>query len=129
MRDRLGELGDADVAVITFSAPAAVAVYQRERLSPLTLLIDVDRRAYQSYGLARGPLLTVWGPKVWWAYAKLVFRGRRLRRPTEDTLQLGGDVIVGRDGRVAYVYRSRDPDDRPGVDDLVSVVRSLGSER
>jgi hypothetical protein len=36
---------------------------------------------------------------------------------------LGGDFVVGRDGRVAYAFRSTDPDDRPPVDDLIAAVR------
>jgi len=46
-----------------------------------------------------------------------------LRRPTEDTLQLGGDFVVGRDGRLVYVYRSKGPADRPPVDDLIAAAR------
>ena len=123
MRDRLSEFGDAVVVVIAFSAPEHVAAYQRERLAPLTVLIDEDRVAYRAYGLARGSVWKVWGPKIWWAYLKLIARGRRFRRPVEDTLQLGGDFVVGRDGRLLYCFRSADPDDRPPVDELIAAAR------
>lgn len=122
MRDRLEELGDAAVAVITFSAPEQVAAYQRTRLAPLRVLVDERRAAYAAYDLGRGSVWRVWGPKIWLAYATLLLRGRRLQRPTEDTLQLGGDFVVGRDGRVAYAFRSTDPDDRPSVDELLAAV-------
>lgn len=123
MRDRLDEFGDAVVVVVAFSAPDYVAAYQREQLAPLVVLIDEERVAYRAYGLGRGPVWRVWGPKVWWAYVRLIRQGRRFQRPTEDTLQLGGDFVVGRDGRVVYTFRSADPDDRPPVDDLVAAVR------
>lgn len=122
MRDRLEDFGDALVVVIAFSSPAFVATYQRERLAPLAVLIDETRATYRAYGLGRGSVWRVWGPKVWCSYAKLLRKGRRFRRPTEDTLQLGGDFVVGRDGRLTYAFRSRDPDDRPSVDDLLSAV-------
>ncbi|WP_436792878.1 AhpC/TSA family protein [Actinospongicola halichondriae] len=122
MRSRLEEFDDAVVVVICFSAPDYVAAYQRERLAPLTVLVDEDRGSYRAYGFGRGSVRSVWGPKVWLAYAKLLLAGHRFRRPVEDTLQLGGDVVVGRDGRVAYVFRSTDPDDRPGVDELLAAV-------
>lgn len=123
MRERLSEFGDAEVVVIAFAAAEHVAAYQRERLAPLPVLIDETRSAYRSYGLGRGSAWKVWGPKIWWAYARLIRRGRRLRRATEDTLQLGGDFVVGRDGTLVYVLRSADPDDRPSVDDLLAAIR------
>ena len=127
MRDRLSEFGDAVVVVIAFSAPDHVAAYQRARLAPLTVLVDEHRVAYRSYGLGRGSVWKVWGPRIWWAYLKLVARGRRLQRPIDDTLQLGGDFVVGRDGRLLYGFRSADPDHRPAVDDLIAAVRRSGS--
>ncbi|MEW6473853.1 MAG: AhpC/TSA family protein [Actinomycetota bacterium] len=123
MRDRLSHFGDAVVVAIAFSAPEHVAAYQREQLAPLTVLIDEDRIAYRAYGLGQGSVWKVWGPKIWWAYLKLIARGRRLQRPVDDTLQLGGDFVVGRDGRLLYAFRSADPDDRPPVDDLIAAVR------
>ena len=88
------------------------------------MLVDSSRAAYLAYGLGRGSVREVWGPKIWWAYAKLIRRGRRVHRPTEDTRQLSGDFVVGRNGRLAYVFRSKDPDDRPAVDDLLVAVRN-----
>ncbi|MGH9156285.1 MAG: AhpC/TSA family protein [Acidimicrobiales bacterium] len=123
MRDRLDEFADAVVVVVAFSTPDFVAAYQRERLAPLVVLVDGDRVAYGAYGLRRGSVWTVWGPKVWWAYLRLIRKGRRFQRPTGDTLQLGGDFVVGRDGRLVYAFRSADPADRPAVDDLIAAVR------
>ena len=40
---------------------------------------------------------------------------RRMRRVHEDTLQLGGDAVVDADGRLAWVQRSRGPEDRPTI--------------
>jgi len=127
VRDRLDEFGDAVVAVVTFSAPERVAAYQRDDLAPLTVLVDADRAAYRAFGMTRGSVRRVWGPKVWRAYARLLRRGRRLRRPTEDILQLGGDVVIGPDGTVTYQFRSEDPDDRPAVEELLAAVRATGT--
>lgn len=125
MRDHLGKLGDAVVAVVTFT-PHEQLVRYRERLRlPFALLSDPDRAAYHAYGLVRGSPWRVYGPRTWLRYAQLLRRGRRLERITEDTLQLGGDFIVGRDGRLAYAYRPTGPDDRPDVADIVRAVRAL----
>jgi peroxiredoxin len=124
VRDRLDEFGDTALAVITFSAPERAAAYQKELLVPLPVLVDADRSVYRAYGLGRGSVWSVWGPRTWRAYGRLIAQGRRFRRPTDDTLQLGGDFVIGRDGRIHYAFRSADPDDRPTVDALVAAART-----
>nr|MBA2625510.1 hypothetical protein [Acidimicrobiia bacterium] len=70
-----------------------------------------------------GSLARVWGWRTVREYGRLLRGGARPTRPTEDTLQLGGDFVVGRDGRLVYAFRSTGPDDRPPVHDLVGAVR------
>ena len=123
MRDHLAELGDAEVAVVTFTPPERLVAYRRHLDVPFSLLYDADRSAYAAYGLGRGPWWRVYGPPVWREYAHLLARGRRLQRPTEDTLQLGGDFVVGRDGRLAYAFFGQGPDDRPDAAQLVEAAR------
>lgn len=123
MRSRLEEFGDAEVVVICFSAPDYVAAYQREQLDPMTVLVDEERSSYRAYGFGRGSVRKVWGLRTWRAYARLLRAGRRFQRPMEDTLQLGGDLVVDRAGHISYVFRSSDPDDRPSVDELLDAVR------
>ena len=125
MRDRLADLGDTDVVVVTFASPQRTAASHRALLAPLTLLVDQERIAYRAYGMERGSMLRVWGPKVLAEYARLIRHGRRLQRTHEDTLQLGGDVIVDRQGRIALLHHSEDPTDRPSIDLLVSTIRRL----
>lgn len=127
MRERLSEFTDAEVAVVTFSAPDAVRDYHRRQLAPLTVLVDDRRTAYRAFEFQRGSVWKVWGPKTWGAYARLIRRGRRVRLPTEDTLQLGGDVVIRPGGAVERIFRSADPADRPSVDDLLAAVRRARS--
>lgn len=122
MRDRLDDLGDAAVVLVTF-APARVLRGYRARLGlPYPVLADAERTAYAAYGLGRGPWWRVWGPATWRRYSQLLRAGRRLQRVQDDTLQLGGDFVIGRDGRILLAHRSKGPADRPPVDDLVSAV-------
>ena len=123
MRDRLGELPGCEVALVTFTAPRNLRGYRSRLGLPFAVLADEDRRTYRAYGLGRGPWWRVWGPATLRAYARLLRRGGRVARPTEDTLQLGGDFVVDAAGRLAYVHRSTGPADRPPVDDLVAAAR------
>lgn len=122
MRDRLDEFGDARVALIVFRAPEHVAAYQRGRLAPVPILVDSERRAYHDYGLGRGSVWKVWGPNIWWTYAKRIRGGQSFQRPTDDTRQLGGDFVIDRHGTIVFAFRSEHPEDRPGIDLLLDAV-------
>ncbi len=123
MRDRLAELGDAEVVVVTFTRARNLAGYQRRFVAPLTVIADEDRAVYRAYGFGRGTPWRVYGWRSWRRWLQLVRQGQRQERPTEDTLQLGGDVVVARDGTIAYLFQGRGPDERPRVDDLVEAVQ------
>lgn len=110
-RDRLA----ARVVVVSFARPASLAAYRdRFGLGDVLLLSDPERLAYAAFGFDRGSVARVWlDPRVWLRYAGLLARGRRLEATDDDTLQLGGDVLVAPDGRVRWIYRSTGPEDRP----------------
>jgi len=122
--DRLAEFGGAAVVLITFTRPRNLRGFRRRLALAYPVLADETRAVYRAYGLQRGSWWRVWGLKSVRAYGRLLRQGRRLERPSGDTLQLGGDFVVDWDGRLAYAYRSRGPDDRPSVDDLLDAVRS-----
>ena len=124
MRDRLDEFGDAEVVVILFTRQRNLRGYRARYGIPFTCVTSEDLAAYRAYGLRRGPWWRVWGPPVWLAYARLVARGRRFERPTEDTLQLGGDFVVDADGELVYAFRSTRPDDRPAIAELLTALSS-----
>jgi peroxiredoxin len=121
--DRLDEFGDAAVMLITFTRPRNLHGFRRQLNLSYPVLADETRVAYRAYELGRGGWRQVWGLQTLRAYRRLLRSGQRLRVPTQDTRQLGGDFVVDRAGLVAYTYRSRRPDDRPTVDDLIAAVR------
>jgi len=124
--DRLDAFGDAAVVLVTFTRPRNLSGYRRRLGLRYPVLSDEERLVYRAYGLDRGHWWRVYGPATWLAYTRLLRRGEHLARPTEDTLQLGGDFVVAPDGRLAYVYRSRRPDDRPRLAELVGAVGRAG---
>lgn len=115
-----------EVLAVAFAAEGRLEGYAEEMGLPLPLLHDPDRRAYRAYGLGAGRVWDVWGPSTWWAYLRLFLAGRRWRGIQADPSQLGGDVLVGPDGRIAYLHRSRAPADRPDAEGLVSRLEALG---
>nr|MBA2624436.1 hypothetical protein [Acidimicrobiia bacterium] len=123
MRDRLDELDDAEVVLVLFTAARNLRGYRSRLALPYSVVTSEDRSAYRDYGLPRGSMARVWGWRTVREYGRLLRKkDAHLERPTEDTLQLGGDFVVGGDGRLVYAFRSEGPDDRPPVDDLVAAV-------
>jgi hypothetical protein len=124
VRDRIDELGDAEVVLVLFTRQRNLRGYRNRNGIPYAVVTSEERAAYRAYGLGRTSVWRAYGWRTVKRYAELLAKGRRFERPSEDTLQLGGDFVVAPDGTLAYAFRSTGPDDRPPVDDLVAAVRA-----
>ncbi len=110
------------VAVISFGSNAGMDAWLAQTRSPFALLHDPARAVYRTYGLGKS-FWRVWSPQVMGHYLKLMLQGERLRGVWGDPHQLGGDFIIGPDGRLRLTYYSQDPTDRPAIDDLLAALR------
>jgi hypothetical protein len=119
VRDHLEQFRDASIAVVTFADPVRLAAHRDHLRVPFTIVSDAERRLYRLLGAERGSARQIWAPRTLLLYARLLARGRRLRRPTEDIHQLGADAVIGRDGRIRYLSLPSTPDARPPIGDLV----------
>jgi peroxiredoxin len=122
--ERHDDFGDAEIAVVTFTEPGRLDGYVDHLGLSFPVVSDVDRSLYRALGIERGTLRAVWSLGTLRQYARLLRRGRRLRRTTEDTRQLGADLVVDADGRIVRVFRPPTPDARPGIDELVAALRA-----
>ena len=125
MRNRLTDLGgDTLVVLVTFTDSTSLSDYVELHDLPFPVLTDPDRCAYRDYGLGRGSVWRVWGLKAGRRYLEIIRADGigGLRRPREDTLQLGGDFVIAPDGTLAWGFWGEGPDDRPSVDELVGAV-------
>ncbi len=128
VRDRWNEFERRGVRalVISFAPVELLEGYRKDLELPFLIASDPDRRAYRRYGLHRGSFWDIWGPRSLWAYLRLLARGRRLQRPftDQDLSQLGGDFVINGDGLLRYEHVSRDPSDRPPVDELLDALQA-----
>ncbi|MEM9516190.1 MAG: AhpC/TSA family protein [Actinomycetota bacterium] len=125
MGERLTDLGDdTAVVLVTFTSDDHLSAYQARHELPFPVLIDRDRVTYGAYGLGRGSVHHIWGLRSAQRYIEIVRANglSGLRRPTEDTLQLGGDFVIDAAGRLAWGFWGTGPADRPSVDQLVDAL-------
>jgi hypothetical protein len=94
---------------------------------------DPERRLYAAFGFGRGSVARVWlDPRAIRHDLALRARGRGRGRgrpsgpPRQDTLQLGGDVVIDAYGRVRWVYASRGPEDRPPIASIIDAMLRSG---
>ena len=126
MQRALEEKEDAVVVAISPAEPALLRSLRDSLGLRVVLLSDPSWSTYRAYGLERGSSLRLLlSPGLWFAYARLLARGRRPSRPAEDVLELGGDVIVDRDGRIAWIHRPRGITDRPRAAELARRLAAL----
>jgi len=110
------------VIVVSFEAGPMAQAYVTETGLKWPILIDRDRTLYHAYGMLRGSKWNVMGPRAMLAYARLLLRGRRMRRRAADHLQLGGDVLVDPEGIVRLHHVGNGPADRPAISKLLNVI-------
>jgi len=129
VRDHLDQMTGLMPVVVTFTDDVGRLAGYREHLGiDFPILADPDRTLYLAVGAGRGSLRRVWSPGTVALYARLLRKGRRLRRPHDDTRQLGADLLVDADGRLRRVWLPESPDVRPDVADLVAAVRDLAGD-
>jgi hypothetical protein len=111
-----------NVAAVTFETPRQAQEYVAQTALPWPLLIDLDRRLYQAYGMQRGAAWRILGPRSWLGYMKILLRGRRPHMPTDDIYQLGGDILIDPTGIIRLHYVSQTPVDRPNVNQILALI-------
>lgn len=88
-------------------------------LADLPRISDPARELYASFGLARGGLSQLFGPRVWWRGLRAAMAGHGVGRLQGDGLQMPGAFLV-RDGKVRMAYRHRSAADRPDYVELAT---------
>ena len=113
----------ADVLLVSFGAPAVAGVWLEQNCPDFKLLLDPQRAVYGAYGVEHS-LLRSWNLRTLRRYVQLMRQGWHWRGIRGDSAQLGGDYIIGRDGRVLLAHPSHDPTDRPSAESLLEVLRN-----
>ena len=112
------------VVAVSFGTPYWAKAWLQETQAPVSVWLDPEKASYQVYGLERS-VWRSWGIKNLWFYARALARGEKLQEKRGDTDQLGGNFIVDSQGIVRFAYPSRDPTDRPELEEMMAVLRNM----
>jgi hypothetical protein len=114
---------NVQIVTISFGTGYWSNVWLQETKSPFPFLVDQVLVSYRAYGL-ESSVLRAWSPRNLLYYAKAKLQGRESLGNRGDTHQLGGDFVVGENGRLLLAHPSRDPVDRPSLDQLLQIVQT-----
>lgn len=124
---RSSELRSAGVAVALVgcgTSEEARAFHDDLRLNS-PVFNDADRTAYKTYGLGVASPGAVLNPRVMASGVRAATKGFLPRRSSGHPLQLQGQFLIGRDGRLRSASRPAVMSDIPPASDLLSDAMSL----
>lgn len=110
------------ILIITFEHRAIAEAYAKATHLEWPMIVDENREWYQAFNMHKGGRWKIFGPSSWWTYIKLLFRGRKLKSPTGDVRQLGGDILIAPEGEVKLHHVGETPADRPEVDAILKII-------
>jgi hypothetical protein len=112
-----------NLAMVGMGTPEAAARFKDRYAPNVRLIVDRRKETYRAFGLKRGSVGEIVGPKVWLPGVKALATGQVVRRARQDPYQLGGAALVDTSGDVAYAYRAATSADHPSIDDLLAATR------
>jgi hypothetical protein len=118
------------VALIGLGRPDQALEFCRHRRVPFACLTSPDRSAHRAYGLRRGTVNQVAGPRLWlpWLWSS-VTGNPQSRFGQGDPAQLPGTFVVDTAGVVRYAYRGHRSDDNPPNREVLAALAAIRGER
>ena len=100
--------------------------WMQETNTNFPMYIDSGNSIYNLLGYKGTASITA---KVVFKAIKLAFKARSIPALPKADLpkQLGGSMILSREGKILYIHRSETPDDRPTMDQLIRLLPTLTS--
>lgn len=89
-------------------------------------IADPRCKLYRAFGLGRGGLLELFGPRVWWLGAIAIFKGCGVGHLAGDGLQMPGAFLF-RDGNIISAQRAKSASDMPDIPRLFAAWRDAAS--
>lgn len=118
-RAQIEQSGTALVLVHMMDDAAAAVLFKPFGLDNVARISDPDRRIYAGFGLRRGNVSQVMGPRVWWRGLKATVVGHRPGIPAGDIYQMPGAFLIA-DGQILRRFEPQTTADRADFEDLTT---------
>jgi peroxiredoxin len=124
-RKEFDEAG-ASLAVIGQGTPRHAEHFVEEYgLDGMRVLVDPDRKTYEAAGAKIATVDELWHPRIVARAAKITATERLVQGRTDGhAAQLGGVLVVARDGRVVWARMADDASDNPPTDEVLEAART-----
>jgi len=121
------EAAGARLVVVTPQSADRAATWREEvSLGGALVIADPERTLHKALGARRPKPLWVLRPRVAAVGMRAILAGGRPGvTKGDDTLQLGADVVVDRDGQIAFLHLASDAADRTPPEEMIAVLRGL----
>ena len=114
----------AEVMFVAYHDPELLmAKMLRDLDLPFALLLDPARATYRQWGLEQATLRNWLSPGFYLGVAKFILAREPNLGTTPGPVQMGGDFVVGRDGRLTFVNLMKSFHDRAPIAQLLSVLK------
>lgn len=89
-------------------------------------MVAPQNRAYREFGLDRGSVMQVAGPRTWLPGARTFFGAETHQGRTRgDPMQLAGTFVIDPSGTVRYAHRNQTSADNPSNEDVLDALERI----
>jgi len=94
-------------------------------LDGMQVLVDPDRKTYEAAGAKIATVDELWHPRIVARGTKIAATDRIVQGRTQGhAAQLGGVLVVARDGSIAWAHMSDDASDNPPTEEVLQAART-----
>ncbi len=114
-----------EVLIISFENREAMRRLVDGHKFPFVVLLDPAKEVYRQYGMVYRKQGRTGNLSTAFAYLRLRLSGYPKQVAGSDTRQMGGDVIIDRQGEISFIHRSEYPHDLPAVESILKVITEM----
>ncbi|MEA2274232.1 MAG: AhpC/TSA antioxidant enzyme [Solirubrobacteraceae bacterium] len=98
-------------------------------LDGMQVLVDPARKTYELAGAKIATVDELWHPKIVARATKIAATDRLIQGKTQGhNAQLGGVLVVARDGEIAYAHMADDASDNPPTEEVLKAARAAADK-
>ena len=119
------EAAGVELVVIGQGTPRHASSFKEDHGLELTLLVDPDRKTYEAAGAKIATVDELWHPRIV-ARAAQITAGERIvqGRTQGHGAQLGGVLVIARDGRIVWAKMAEDASENAPVEEVLKAARA-----